>query len=132
MITAADILTSNGKRPDICETHDATDEVCKNAEELARRVNIVLALFGRSRRVRSGWRPREINAATPGAALNSHHITASAVDIADDNKKLGEWVIRNTAQLATAGLWCEHPVDTPTWVHFQLHPPKSGRRIFNK
>jgi hypothetical protein len=32
--------------------------------------------------------------------------------------------------LQEIGLWIENPMWTPTWVHLQIVPPHSGRRIF--
>jgi len=62
----------------------------------------------------------------PGAP-KSKHLTGQAVDIADDGK-LKAWLVARPEILEQAELWCEE--GTHGWVHFQIVPPKSGRRWF--
>ena len=82
--------------------------------------------------VSSGWRPPALNAATPGAAVNSKHMTGLACDVYDPDGDLDEWLAQpaGEAALVRIGLWIEHPSATKGWCHLQTVPPRSGRRVF--
>lgn len=82
--------------------------------------------------VSSGWRPPAINAATPGAAMRSHHLACRAVDLFDPDGDLDDWLMTDGGQraLQDIGLWMEHPAATKGWAHLQTKPPRSGRRVF--
>lgn len=82
--------------------------------------------------VSSGWRPPEVNAATPNAATRSKHMTGQAIDIYDPDGDLDEWLMTGQGQavLSALGLWMEHPSATKGWCHVQTVPPGSGRRVF--
>ena len=116
---------------DASHASELTEEIRQAAAVTVERVNALLEIAKRpNARVRSGWRPAEINASIPGAALHSKHMTGEACDIADPGGELGRWVLDNEQALVDVGLWCEAPSHTPTWVHFQTKPPKSGKRFF--
>lgn len=78
----------------------------------------------------SGWRPRKVNEATPGAAKFSLHISGEAIDLSDPDGSIDEWCVSNTRILRELGLFMEHPSATKGWCHVQSKPPKSGRLIF--
>lgn len=82
--------------------------------------------------VSSGWRPPEVNAATPNAAPRSKHMTGQAIDIYDPDGDLDDWLMTGEGQAAMAalGLWHEHPSATKGWAHIQTVPPNSRRRTF--
>ncbi|MCA3072163.1 MAG: hypothetical protein IOD11_17210 [Rhodocyclaceae bacterium] len=81
--------------------------------------------------VSSGWRPPDINGATPGAALRSLHMQCLAVDLFDPDGDLDDWLLANNdTVLRDMALWLEHPAATKGWAHVQLRPPRSGRRVF--
>lgn len=82
--------------------------------------------------VSSGWRPPAINAGTPGAAVNSKHMTGQAVDLYDPDGDLDDWClsVAGLAELERIGLWLEHPAATKGWCHLQTVPPRSKRRVF--
>lgn len=76
--------------------------------------------------------------------LSSKHMTGYAADFADVNKKLADWVLNNIEWCKENGFYFENfgadintfkknpKLDkTPTWIHIQIVPPKSGRIIFN-
>lgn len=76
--------------------------------------------------------------------LGSKHMTGYACDFYDANKKLAEWVLENIDWCRANGFYFENfgaNIDTfkrdtkldktPTWLHVQIVPPKSGRVIFN-
>lgn len=115
-------------------THAAelTEEINRNAQVTVAKCNELLTRAGRSDldSVRSGWRPQGVNDATRNAAANSRHLTAQAVDLPDDDRTLAEWCVDNLEVLDEIGLWMEDPRWTPTWVHLQTIPPKSGRRVY--
>lgn len=81
--------------------------------------------------VTSGWRPADINAATPGAAMRSLHMTCEAIDLYDPDGDLDEWLLASAdTVLRDLALWLEHPAATKGWAHVQTRPPRSGRRVF--
>ncbi len=126
MLTLADYwMGRDTKYPD-----DLTPAIEANALELLERVNLLLASFGESRKVNSGWRPPEVNAKTTGAAQKSKHMTGNAVDLADPEGDLDEWCMENPEELERLKLWQEHPASTKGWCHLQSIPPKSGKRVF--
>lgn len=126
MITLRDYwMGRDQKYPD-----DLTPEIEGNAAELIDRVNLLLAAFGETRKVNSGWRPPEVNAKTAGAAVKSKHMMGLAVDLADPDGDLDEWCMENESELERLQLWLEHPAATKGWCHLQSVPPKSGKRVF--
>ena len=110
--------------------NELTPELRANARETVRRVNQLLKRAGLARKVASGWRPASINAAVPGAAKNSKHITCLAIDLADRDGALDAWCMAHLDVLEEIGLWLEHPDATPEWCHLQMQPPGSGSRVF--
>ena len=113
-----------------------TPEMIGNYNTLIPRVNEMLELFFKANpnasrlSVNSGYRTPEVNAATKGAAPQSNHMRCAAVDLRDDDRLLSKWMLANLKAMETIGLWMEDPKSTPTWVHFQIFPPKSGRRVY--
>ena len=111
---------------------ELTDEIRSNAEETLAKANALLERAGMDRinTVNSGWRPRSVNDATANAGTHSKHLTAEAVDIPDPDRTLARWCCDNQDALQDIGLWMEDPRWTPTWVHVQVVPPGSGKRIY--
>jgi hypothetical protein len=107
-----------------------TDELRANAEEIVHKVNSLLLQFGEPRKVTSGWRPPQVNAATPGAAKRSLHMTCEAVDLEDADGQLDDWCLERPEVLQQLNLWQEHPAATKGWCHLQVVPPRSGKRVF--
>lgn len=126
------------------KTHAAelTDAIRGNVAELLGRVNLLLswAVADQVRpasdartgtAVASGWRPPAINEATSNAAAKSRHLTGEAIDLRDTGTRdLARWCLRNLDALEEIGLWMEDPQWTPTWVHLQIVPPGSHRRVY--
>lgn len=110
---------------------ELTRELRANARETVRRVNRLLRHAGLMRKVTSGWRPAAINAAVPGAAPGSRHLSCLAVDLEDGDGALDAWCMAHPEVLEEIGLWLEHPDATPGWCHLQTQPPRSGRRVFH-
>lgn len=119
------------KGRDVEYANELTEQIKANAATTMARVDELLALAGRSDvEVASGWRPQAVNDATSNTAGHSKHLTGEAVDIADHDRTLATWVADNLEALAQCKLWCEDFRWTPTWVHFQIVPPKSEKRVF--
>lgn len=117
---------------DVTHAEELTDEIQRNAQVTVDRVNELLARAGRSdiHELRSGWRPQSIDAALGDRPAPSRHITAEASDLPDGDRSLATWCVDNLDVLEELGLWMEDPRWTPTWVHFQTQPPKSGKLVF--
>jgi hypothetical protein len=60
----------------------------------------------------------------------SAHLEAAAADISDTTGALWRWCMSNLALLEELHLYLEDRSRTPTWVHFQIWAPASGKRIF--
>ena len=115
---------------------ELTDDIRTAAQETVARANLLVDAYRASthneegRSVTSGWRPAGVNAATPGAAPRSKHMSGHAIDISDPEGDLDEWCLEHQDTLAAIGLWLEHPSATKGWCHAQTLPPKSGKRVF--
>lgn len=124
------------------QTHasELSDGIRANAAETVRRVNQLLLLAESTgvalepgpngTLVSSGWRPAAINAATPGAALRSKHMSGHACDLYDPEGDLDDWCMSHLFQLGECGLYLEHPSATKGWCHLQSLAPRSGKRVF--
>lgn len=107
-----------------------TKEVSDNLDKLLGAMNQVRSAYGSPMRVSSGWRPAAVNSSIAGAAKKSNHMLGLAVDILDRDGKLREWVLSNLDLMQSLGIYIEDFRWTPTWVHFQIAPTRSGKRIF--
>lgn len=119
---------------------ELTDDILRNARGMVDATNRLLEAMAGSvplvnnpatrSLVSSGWRPAAVNAATPGAALRSRHMSAQAVDLYDPEGVLDDWCTGNLQTLDRLALWMEHPAATKGWCHLQSVPPRSGSRVF--
>ena len=126
MISKDEVLMGRDKTyPD-----EYTQEISDNINLLLVPMNQIRNSWAQPMRVNSGWRPAAINAKTPGAASHSKHTEGLAVDISDVSGDLMRWVLANLQMMKDLGIYFEDFRWTPTWVHFQLGAPKSGKRIF--
>ena len=126
MIAKSEILMGR----DTQYASDYTQEISDNVDKLLIPMNQVRTAWAKPMTVDSGWRPPSINAATPGAATHSKHMIGLACDIADPDGALKGWVLANLDLMQQLNLYFEDFRWTPTWVHFQLGAPASGKRIF--
>jgi hypothetical protein len=79
----------------------------------------------------SGWRPKGVNAETSNAAHLSTHIYGCGGDIQDQvDRRLARWCLRHLDVLEGLGLYMEDPRWTPSWVHWQIVAPGSGKRVY--
>lgn len=105
------------------------NEKLNNLSKLIHAMNMLRALYGKPMKVTSGYRPMAANLAA-GGSKRSNHMVCLAVDVHDPNGDLRAFVLKHLDALKHLGLYCEDFRWTPTWVHFQVVPPASGRRIF--
>lgn len=134
-------MTNYWRGRDVLYRHDLTPEIEHAAGvtvALANRLLVLAADAGIEGRIdpktgsalTSGWRPPAVNAATPGAAATSKHMTGQAIDLYDPTGALDAWILANPQVITELGLWQEHPSSTVTWAHVQTVAPRSGNRVF--
>lgn len=131
MISVAEYLGQHGAGHE----SELTDELRGNADVIVEQANALLAEFGEDRGLRSGWRPKSVNDATPNAARASKHISCQAIDIEDNDHRLKEFVLKRNEYgaypvLEQFGLYAEFAGATPSWLHVQFVPPGSGKRVY--
>ena len=108
-----------------------TKEVEDNLHILLERINIIRTKWGRSMIITSGLRSNADQMRINPKAPLSRHCIGAACDVSDPNRELQIWIKANVSTLETVGLWCESFDATANWIHFQIYPPKSGKRFFN-
>lgn len=113
--------------------------VQSNLMDLLERVNKLRAAYGKPMHVTSGLRTRADQIRIYAAKgitdqskipFGSQHLKGTACDFADSDGALKAFVKANVPLLESIGLWCEALESTPTWLHVQTVPPKSGARFF--
>lgn len=112
-----------------------TNEIQENGRRIVVAINSLLLIAEADtdeswNEMSSGWRPKSVNAKVKNASPLSNHLTAHAGDVLDPDRILAQWCVNHPDKLAECGLWMEDPRWTPTWVHLQDVPPKSGKRIY--
>jgi len=104
----------------------------KNIKTLHKRINKFLETCPFDVKMNDGFRRPQDQ--PKNAATKSKHLRGAAIDLDDDDSAfLWEWVLNNLTRLKECGLWIEDPRWTHgkgTWMHFQIVPPGSGRRIY--
>jgi hypothetical protein len=129
-------LTDFWQGRDVTYQEELTDEIRANAAQTVSKANLLLNVFKAKtqdteiRKVNSGWRPEQINGKTAGAAPRSKHMLGLAIDISDPEGDLKSWCMDNQDVLQDIGLWMEHPSACKGWLHVQVVPPKSQKRVF--
>lgn len=112
-----------------------TDEgIDANLSILLNKLNQIRTKYGIPMIVTSGLRSQAqqdgLIAAGKSNAPKSHHLTGEAADVLDSDGALKSWVMANLSFIEDVGLWMEDFSSTPNWVHFQIVPPRSGKRFF--
>jgi hypothetical protein len=103
-----------------------------NAIRLLYAVNVLREKLGTPLIVTSGYRSPEHNKRIGGAPF-SNHMECLAVDFADADGSIKRRLMADSNKLLIeCGLYMEDPKDTPTWVHVQIVPPRSGNRVFGR
>lgn len=133
MLTLEDYFGRMSRRDDSVPPQSTMD----NAIDLLNRVNPLLDELSFipaavARVVNSGWRTPTYNSTIPGAAPKSKHLVGLAIDIADPEGDLDDYLFSKEGQelLAKYGLYLEHPLATKGWSHIQSVAPRSGNRVF--
>lgn len=115
------------------------DSVIKmNLAILLQKINLIRSAYGKPMIVNSGLRSmkhhleiyRRMIPPPPKVPMGSKHLFGLAVDISDPQHELQKWCLKNINILEKTGLWMEEFSYTPSWCHFQIVPPKSGKRFF--
>jgi hypothetical protein len=110
-----------------------TDEIAEHLNTLLHRLNEIRSLYKRPMIITSGLRSAEHQnkLITQGVsnAKKSKHLLGQAADV-QCNGGLKNWVLDNIREVERIQLWMEDFTATPTWVHFQIVPPRSGKRFF--
>lgn len=112
---------------------DLDKETQANLKILHERINLLRTAYGKPLKVNDGYRrPQDI---PKNGASKSKHLIGAAIDLDDDDKgTLWTWVFNNLDLIQEIGLYIEHPGYTHhsggSWLHFQIIPPNSGKRIF--
>lgn len=126
MITKSELLMGRDK----LYPKEYTAEIDKNIDRLLVIMNKIRTVYAKPMIVDSGWRPKVINDATSNSAKRSNHMLGLAVDIKDADSKLMQWVIANLNLMQQLGVYMEDFRWTPSWCHFQIISPGSGKRIY--
>jgi hypothetical protein len=117
--------------PAILRNAERTVEIVSKMLILAKGAGVPITSRPDGTLINSGWRPPSLNAATPGAATRSLHMTGEACDLYDPKGHLATWAeISASTVLRDLGLWMEAPAKTKGWLHVQTKPPRSGNRVF--
>jgi hypothetical protein len=117
---------------------DIPEEYVENSNELLEKLNKIRKLYGKPMIPTNSFRSLEHHLeiyAKKGITdqskipMKSKHLYFQACDIYDPNRDLMKWCKANEDVLEEVGLWCEEEDSVPR-VHFQIVPPKSGKRFF--
>lgn len=133
----------------LSDIYDGIDYVdpstLSNLRDLLERLSELETLYGKPFIVTSGFRSRRKHREIYDALnkkrlldgkdalpipINSAHLNGNAADIHDPLKEIKIWVAGNPKVLEECELWCEQLASTPSWIHLQRVPPKSGARFF--
>ena len=110
--------------------HPLTPDQKRNLQLLADKITILEIASGLDFYSTSGFRTKaeqqRINPVNP----RSCHTEGLAVDVADKDKKIWDFVIDNLELVVKLGFYLENKLYTPRHVHFQLRAPRSRNRIF--
>ncbi len=110
--------------------YELTPEQARNFEFLFVAINAVRCAYGKPMIVTSGVRSIADQQRINPRQMDDAHTKAAACDVLDVDKSLLLWCMANLGLLGRLGLYLEDRRYTPNWVHFQIYPPKSGKRIF--
>lgn len=111
-----------------------TPEIDANLVILLERLNKIRSAWAKPMIITSGLRDqtKQDNLIAQGrsTAKKSKHLTGQAADVSDPNGALKKWIMDNMSLMEQIGFWFEDFNSTPTWIHMQIVPPLSGKRIF--
>lgn len=112
-----------------------SQELEANAKELLLKVNSLLQELGITKAfMTSGYRDPAHNKAI-GGAEKSKHTLAKAIDLADNDREIGNRIMTNLQKLKDRDMaienlmYCER-LNGNKWVHIQCGLPPSGKVVF--
>lgn len=111
-----------------------TPEIESNLKTLLTRLNALGNVYGKAMIVSSGLRSEQLQkvliSTGRSTATHSKHLTGEAADIYDPDGIFWQWLMDNINLVEQTQLWLEDKKYCPMWVHCQIVPPLSGKRIF--
>jgi uncharacterized protein YcbK (DUF882 family) len=111
-----------------------TPEIEANLKVLFYRLMLLQTDFGKDLVITSGLRSQafqyDLIQNGKSKAKKSNHILGAAADILDSDGSLAKWIQENIVKMEEIGFWMESFTHTKGWVHVQIFPPKSGKRVF--
>jgi uncharacterized protein YcbK (DUF882 family) len=110
--------------------YETTSEQDANLATLLERINKVRDAWATPMVVTSGLRSQADQARINPSAPKSKQLTGQACDIRDTDGSLAKWIQDNMLLMEEIGFWFEDFSHTNGWVHFQIVPPSSGKRVF--
>ena len=112
------------------EEKDVDMVIKRNLEDLCRKINKLG--FQPARYATSCLRSLKDQQRVNPSAMGSSHLYGCAVDIADPDGRLTNWLKTSVGKkaLVDCGLWMEDPAYTKGWCHLQTYAPKSFNRVF--
>lgn len=110
--------------------YPTSDEVGKNLQMLLAILNVIRDKYGKPMIINSGLRSDADQKRINPKAPKSKHLTGQAADIKDVNSDFWNWCMKNMDLMEELGVYFEDKKSTPVWVHVQIVPPKSSKRIF--
>jgi hypothetical protein len=94
-------------------------------KEMLNKFDEIRFQYGEPIHITSGARCEKHNAKI-GGAKNSNHCKGLAIDVVK-TPNLEDFILKN---LETFDIYIEDPKKTSLWIHIQIVPPKSKKRIF--
>lgn len=114
--------------------YKVNDNQKKNLQILFDRVMAIQEAYGKDFHITSGLRSeeqqQELVSQGKTNAKHSKHCAGAACDVYDPDGELKKWAKENLDIFRVTGIWLEHFDYTPTWLHMQILPPKSGKLVF--
>lgn len=125
--------------------YETTAEIDGNLQELLTKLNRLRKEYGLPMFVTSGLRDmkkhlaiyeeknkklKEQGLPEIKVPMGSLHLRGLAVDFADKDGKLWDWIQARQDLIEELDLYFEDKAATPGWTHIQIRAPKSGKRIF--
>lgn len=111
-------------------SYELTPEIKANIDILLERINKVRDAYGIPMVVTSGLRSEADQIRINPGAPKSKHLIGAACDIEDKDGALRDWILLHMDLMEEVGFWFEAFDRTVGWVHFQVEPPHSGKRVF--
>lgn len=111
--------------------YETTPEIAANLDKLLAVLQAIRAAYGKPMVITSGLRSDADQKRINPSAPKSKHLLGLACDVSDKDHALYNWLTAdNNKKAIEFGVYLEHKSATINWVHLQIVPPKSGKRVF--